>query len=202
VRVRLWAFWPAGTCWFDDIRFQEPGPRPESGRRHKEAVTHVGLPPRLGKAATQPTKNVVADGGFDEEQTWRDAVNAFRTHDYEKAAQFAQRLLAYAPNKGTYHVLAARTSAELKRWEEAERHARWLLEDVGQASGEKTTPREVESWQRDWAHVVLARVYQHTGRVDEARTTLQQLLQATPSPHARAAAERLLADIENAKEDD
>jgi hypothetical protein len=23
VRIKLWAYWPAGTCWFDDIRFEE-----------------------------------------------------------------------------------------------------------------------------------------------------------------------------------
>jgi hypothetical protein len=23
VRIKLWAYWPVGTCWFDDIRFEE-----------------------------------------------------------------------------------------------------------------------------------------------------------------------------------
>ena len=27
VRIKLWAFWPAGTCWFDGVRFEEVGPR-------------------------------------------------------------------------------------------------------------------------------------------------------------------------------
>jgi hypothetical protein len=25
VRIKLWAYWPVGTCWFDDIRFEEAG---------------------------------------------------------------------------------------------------------------------------------------------------------------------------------
>jgi hypothetical protein len=27
VRIKLWAYWPVGTCWFDDLRFEEVGPR-------------------------------------------------------------------------------------------------------------------------------------------------------------------------------
>jgi hypothetical protein len=27
VRIKLWAYWPVGTCWFDDIRFEQVGPR-------------------------------------------------------------------------------------------------------------------------------------------------------------------------------
>jgi hypothetical protein len=200
VRIRLWAFWPAGTCWFDDICFEKVGPVVETARRHEKAVTHVGLPPRLGESATQPAKDAADESAFDEQQTWRDAVNAFRTHDYEQAVQAARRLLTYTPHKGAYHVLAARALAELRRWEEAEQHARWLMEDVGQAPDENATPREIERWQRDWARIVLARVYQHTGRAEQARAALQELLQAEPSPHARAAAERLLTEIDKADE--
>ncbi|MFQ5805224.1 MAG: hypothetical protein ACE5I3_02100 [Phycisphaerae bacterium] len=220
VRVRLWAFWPAGTCWFDDIRFEKVGPAPEPERRHDEAVTHVGLPPRLGKAATQPAndvipkapaKNVAAgapsgrpteDARFDEEQTWRDAVNAFRAGDHDTAARLADELLAHALHKGAYHVLAARALVELKRWEAAERHARWLLEEARQTSDERTAPREIESWQRDWARVVQAQVCRHTGRVEQARTILKELLQTNASPHARAAAERLFAEIEKGNKKD
>ena len=28
VRIKLWAYWPAGTCWFDNLRFEEVGPLP------------------------------------------------------------------------------------------------------------------------------------------------------------------------------
>lgn len=159
IRVRLWAFWPAGTCWLDDIRFEEVGPVPESERRHGEAVTHVGVPARLGEATQGPAK---AEGGaFDEAQRWRDAVNAFRGGDYAKAAELAEQLIARAPHSGTYRVLAARASVELERWSDAERHARWLLEEVDPVAGQKTRPRQVESWQRDWARVVRAKVGAH-----------------------------------------
>jgi hypothetical protein len=53
VRVRLWAYWPVGTCWFDDIRFEEIGPVPESARRHDEPVTHTDRPPRLNQPAKE-----------------------------------------------------------------------------------------------------------------------------------------------------
>jgi hypothetical protein len=200
VRIRLWAFWPAGKCWFDDICFEEVEPVPENVQRHADAVTHVGLPPRLGAAATRPAPNTATAGGFDEGQTWRDAVNAFRADDHERAIRLAEQLLTHAPRKGAYHLLAARTLAKLKRWDEAEQHARWLLEAEDQTSDVKTAVREIEGWQRDWAHVVLAKVCRHTGRVEQARATLRQLLQATPSPHARAAAERLLAEIDQTDE--
>jgi tetratricopeptide (TPR) repeat protein len=154
----------------------------------------------LGAAATRPAPNTATADGFDEGQTWRDAVNAFHTDDHEEAARLAEQLLAHAPYKGAYHLLAARASAELERWDEAEQHARWLLEDEDRTSDVKTAVREIESWQRDWAHVVLAKVCRHTGRVEQARAILQQLLQAEPSPHAQAAAERLLAEINQADE--
>jgi len=213
VRIRLWAFWPAGTCWFDEIAFEEVGPVPASGRRHDDAVTHVGLPPRFDEAADDvaagprtgrshaatgtPTTHSTADAAFDEEQTWRDAANALRTGQHARAALLAERLIACAPHKGVYRVLAARSLAELERWEEAERHACWLLEEADQSSNGSTRVREVERWQRDWARVVQAKVRLHTGRADEARTILKQVAQASASPHAAAVAARLLAQIED-----
>jgi hypothetical protein len=194
VRVRLWAFWPAGTCWFDEIEFEEVGPVPNSDRRHDDAVTHVGLPPRLGEAATESPET--GDGVFDEEQTWREAANALRANEHAKAALLAEQLIAHAPHKGVYRVLAARALVELERWEDADRHASWLLEEAGEF--ERRTPaREIESWQRDWAQVVHATVYLHTGRADEAHAILKRLLQADHSPHAGAAARKLLAEIED-----
>lgn len=200
VRVRLWAFWPVGTCWFDEISFEAAEPVPEGERRHQEAVTHVGLPPRLGEAAQESESSGQVE--FDEGQTWRDAVNAFRAGDHRKAARLAGPLIAHAPKKGAYRVLAARALAELERWEEAERHARWLLEEVKQAPESKTPARQIEAWQRDWARVVRAKVCLHTGRVDEARAILKRLVDSDASPHARAAAERLLDRINDAKTKD
>ena len=196
VRVRLWAFWPEGTCWFDEICFEEAAPLPQADRRHGQAVTHVGLPPRLS-SASQPSTQPVARQ-FDESQTWRDAANAFRRGDHEQAARLAERLIAQAPHKGTYRVLAARTLAELERWKQAEQHARWLLEEKNGRGDKETPPRQIEPWQRDWARVVRAQVFRHTGRIEAARRILRELLQAEtgPSPHARAAAESLLAEIE------
>jgi hypothetical protein len=196
VRIRLWAFWPEGTCWFDDISFQEVGPVPEAERRHADGVTHVGLPPRLGDAArpaTQPAAEM-----FDEQQTWRNAVNAFRSGDYAKAAPLAERLVAHAPHNGAYRILAARALCELERWHEAEQHTRWLLKaQTGQAGNEESGPG-IEPWQRDWAQVVQAQVYLHTGRSEGARKVLQEFLRdkTNASPHARAAAEKLRAKIE------
>jgi hypothetical protein len=213
VRIRLWAFWPVGTCWFDEIAFEEVGPVPNGDRRHGDAVTHVGLPPRLGEAAddvaagprtgrTGPEAGTsstrpAADAAFDEEQTWREAANALRTNEHAKAALLAEELIAHAPQKGVYRVLAARALVELERWEEAERQAGWLLEEADQSSDGGARVREVEPWQRDWARVVQARVRLHTGRADEARTVLRQVVQASASPHAAAAASRLLAQIED-----
>ena len=195
VRIRLWAFWPVGTCWFDEIAFEKVGPVPKSDHRHDDAVTHAGLPPRLGEAATESRET---DGvAFDEEQAWHEAANAFRANEHAKAALLAERLIAHAPHKGVYRVLAARVLAELERWEEAERHACWLLEEADQSSNESTRIREVEGWQRDWARVVQAKVRLHTGRADEARAILKQIAQASDSPHAAAVAARLLAQIED-----
>jgi hypothetical protein len=211
VRVRLWAFWPAGTCWFDDIRFEEVGPVPGSERRHDKGVTHVGLPPRLGEGASQPEAKAATDVPasrpsegirFNEDQTWRDAVNAFRANEHEQAARLANELIAHASNKGAYRVLAARAAAQLKRWNDAEQHAGWLLKQTESTPDKKTPPREIEGWQCDWAHVVQAEVCWHTDRIKEAQAILEELLRGDASPHARAVAERLLAEMQSTKEKD
>lgn len=64
VRVCLWAYWPVGTCWFDDIRFEEVGSVAEDQRRHDKPVTHVGVPPRLGSGKDDEPKDAEdeADG--------------------------------------------------------------------------------------------------------------------------------------------
>ena len=195
LRITLWAYWPVGTCWFDDICFEEVAPLPDQQQRHGESVTHVGLPPRLSKAATQPAGSAGDD--FDEQQCWRDAVNALRTGDHEQAARLAERLLVRAPHNGAYRVLAARALAALKRWKAAERHARWLLEESDPSDANATPARQIEPWQRDWARVVQAQVWHHTGRRAEAHARLNELLKGDVSPHARAAAKGLLSEIED-----
>ena len=47
LRITLWAYWPEGTCWYDDIRLEEVGPLPADLRQHEQAVTHTGARPRL-----------------------------------------------------------------------------------------------------------------------------------------------------------
>jgi thioredoxin-like negative regulator of GroEL len=198
LRITLWAYWPAGTCWFDDLRFEEAGPISADQKRHEDGVTHVGLPPDLGAAARTPTTSSPARESFDEEQAWQDAANALRTGDNGTAARLAEALIAHAPPKGTYRVLAARALAAVQRWNAAEQQAQWLLEEVDRSRPE-TAPREIEPWQRDWARVVLAQIRHHTGRSEEARALLRTLLESGVSPHAKAAAESLLAEIEGTR---
>ena len=194
VRVRLWAFHPAGTCWFDDLRFEKVGPVPESEWRHAAGMTHVGLPPRLSEAARKGDDRP-ADA-FDEENTWREAANAFKREEHARAAHLAETLIAHAPAKGMYRVLAIRALAALKRWEETEPHTRWLLEEKPPKSGEEEQVREIESWQLDWARVVRAQALWRAGHGTAAREQLERVLSSPDgSPHARAAAERLLAVI-------
>jgi thioredoxin-like negative regulator of GroEL len=124
---------------------------------------------------------------------WRAAVNAFRSGDYARATPLVERLLAHAPQKGDYRILAARTLCELERWPEAEQHARWLLEQSTGIDDQHASAPRVETWQQDWARVVQARVYQHTGREEAACRELHALLdEAGTSSHARAAAQKLL----------
>ncbi|MCK4341855.1 MAG: tetratricopeptide repeat protein [Phycisphaerae bacterium] len=195
VRIKLWAYWPAGTCWFDDIRFEEVGPLPPSKVRQADTVTHTGEKPRLGKSAQTPDDAEP----FDEEQTWLDAANAFRADDYTKALPLAEQLVAHTPHKGTYRILLARTLAKLKRWSEAERQAAWFLIEQDEKPAQSRPAREIEPWQRDWALVVRAEACWRTEQTNEAKRLLQRILKKEASPHARHAAEELLHRIEGAK---
>jgi hypothetical protein len=187
VRITLWAYWPAGTCCFDDLRFEQVGPLPGDQQRHAEAVTHTGEKPHLGEGARKA--GAADDDEPDEQQLWLAAVNAFRAGQHANAAQLAERLLARDPESASYRLLAARAETALEHWETAERHAQWLLDNFASAAA------GVEPWQRDWALVVQAQIRQHTGRSDDARAIVNQLLAAEASPHARAAAEALLEQI-------
>jgi hypothetical protein len=182
VRVKLWAYWPAGTCWFDDIRFEQVGPLPAEKVRRPDAVTHTDEPARLGPRASQPA-------AFDEEQTWLDAANAFRAADYHKALPLAEQLVESAQNNGKYRILLARTLASLGRWAEADRHASWFL---GDADSQPT--RKIEPWQRDWALVVHAQACRHAGRTKEAEKALKRVIRPDASAQARRAAEKLLQE--------
>ncbi len=204
LRITLWAYWPAGTGWFDDIRFEEAGALPSDRVRRPDPVTHTGVKPRLGPGSQPAT----AEAAFDEEQTWLDAANAFRAGEYAKAAVLGEQLVARAPRKADYHLLLARTLAKLERWVEADQHAGWLLDEPAATKpacsatrpAEPTTQptRQIEPWQRDWALVVRAEARWRAGRLDEARQCLQRVLRPDASPHARQAAEELGRRIDGA----
>ena len=194
VRIKLWAYWPAGTCWFDDVRFEEVGPLPADAARHPDAVTHTGVPPRLGPGAETTTA-----AAFDEEQVWLDAANAFRADEFAKAAELGEQLVARAGHKGMYRVLLARALAALQRWSEAEQQAAWLLGDGGAGANSRPAASQpapqIDPWQRDWACVVRAKACWHTGRADEAREWLKRALREGAAPQARTAAEQLSRQI-------
>ena len=194
VRIKLWAYWPAGTCWFDNLRFEEVGPLPADAVRHPDAVTHTGVPPRLGPGAETTTA-----AAFDEEQVWLDAANAFRADEFAKAAELGEQLVARAGHKGMYRVLLARALAALQRWSEAEQQAAWLLGDGGAGANSRPAASQpapqIDPWQRDWACVVRAEACWHTGRTDEAREWLKRALREGAAPQARTAAEQLSRQI-------
>ena len=185
VRITLWAYWPAGTCGYDDIRFEEVGPIPGPAVLHRDAVTHVGRKPHLALGSAP------AGAPFDEEQTWIDAVNAWKLDHYAKALELTERLVAHAPHKGTYRILAARTLVKLSRWPEADQHARWFLDKPAEETADPKA-REVEPWQQEWATVVHAEVLINTGHADQAKSLLERTLDTFQSPHARQAARNLL----------
>ncbi|MFH1748689.1 MAG: hypothetical protein ABIG44_16770 [Planctomycetota bacterium] len=192
VRIKLWAYWPVGTCWFDDLRFEEVGPIEPQRRRHDQPVTHMGIPPRLS-TASQPTATNPAEE-FNEEQVWHQAVNAFRASEHAQAARLAEQLTSRVPQKGAYHLLAARAAAALEQWDQAAKHANWLLDT------DPSLQREIEPWQRDWAHVVRAQVLRQRGRLQQARAALEYAARPEASPHARAAARKLLAELDGGGE--
>jgi hypothetical protein len=197
VRIKLWAYWPAGTCWFDNIRFEALGPQPARPGRPEGALTHTGRLPRLGPTATQPAQPL------DPEQTWREAVNALRTQRFAQACSLARQLLQRSPENGTYRVLLARSLAGLEQWTEAEEVARTLLSPSSQpaiiASRPATSARSaaeaapaIAPWQRDWARLVVAQARYHLGDAVSARKLLEALQAPDVSPHVRhRARERL-----------
>lgn len=190
VRIKLWAYWPPGTGWFDNIRFEEVGPLPPETVRHPELVTHTGRAPRrTGTPATAPA--------FDENQTWLDAANAFRAREYARAAALADVLVDHAQHEGRYRILAARALAGLGQWPDAERLARDFFEPPETQPAGEQPALVVAPWERDWAAVVLAEARWRAGDTTAARRWLQHAIRADASPHARQAAEDLRQRMES-----
>ena len=190
LRITLWAYWPEGTCWYDDIRFEEVGPAPPDQQVHSRPVTHLGVKPRLAETQPAATPSAGTRPDFDEQQAWLDATNAWQEERYEDALKLSLQLLAHDPGRADYRVLAARAAAQLGLWLEADQHAQWLLARSSPTASQPS--RQVEPWQQDWARIVHADVLLHTNRPEEARRILQDVSQTATSPHARAAAQHML----------
>ncbi len=182
VRVKIFAYWPPGTCWADDIRFFEVGPVPADQRVSEEAMTHAGIKPRL----SAPDPN---EGKFDEEQAYVDAGNAWKTGEYVKCHFLSSRLIAAAPGTGLYRLLLARSATMLGKWDDAEAQAQWVLE----AQDKGAAGREVEGWMFDWAALVHAEVVLRTGDRAQGLALVEALVAKTDSPHVKAAARKVLA---------
>jgi hypothetical protein len=219
LRVKLWGYWPAGTCWLDDIRFEEVGPLPASDQRDPNAVTHMVVPPTLGPEARRPEGSAGggggnaasgagdthgapdagaggAPGGLDLEGEWNDAVNLFQAGRYAEAWPHIERLLSAASDNADYRVLAARCLLALNRLDDAEKHAAWVLKagDAAQAPGAapETDVGGVQAWHRDWARIVQLDVRYRRGDHDGAVADLRKLLAGPLTPHAAAAGRELL----------
>jgi hypothetical protein len=147
LRILLWGYWPAGTCWYDDIRFEEVGPVPSRDDQPQldKALTHTGEAPRLGPAAHEKPE-------FDAEQTWVDAANALTKGDAAKAYDLSSQLVAHDGKDANYRLLCARAAAGAGKAEAAAEHIKWLL-DPAQSEGD---PPPAQPWQVQWAHIVEA----------------------------------------------
>ena len=189
LRLTLWAYYPAGTCWCDDIQFREVGPLEKEKQIHLEAVTHLGVKPNLSEEAAESKKPP------DDEQLAMDAVNAFGAEEYGKALDMAVKLIERSPGEGAHRVLAARSALRLKKWDEADKHARWLLAGGQHPHDGDGKPGRIEPWQQDWARVVHAEVLLHAGHAAEAAALLGEVLQSGTSPHAKTEAQRLAEEI-------
>ncbi len=179
LRITLWAYWPEGTCWYDDIRFEEVGLLNPEEVTNAEAVTHVGLKPHL--ATTQAIEE------FDEAQVWADAVNAFQAGQDEQAMTLAAQLLSRQADNSDYRLLAARTLARQGKFSQSDEHARWLIDHAAQP------------WQREWATVVHAEAIWRGGHAPEAKQLLNRLIESATSENAKQAARDLLKRMDAAK---
>lgn len=180
IRILLWAFWPAGACAFDDIRFEEVGPLSADERRHEAPVTHVGVAPRLGPEAERPPERELTD-------LWHEGVNAFKAEQWARAAECAAQLVAAQPDNADYRVLAARSLVALEQLDSAAAHAAWLTDPAQE---------KVAEWQSEWGQLVTAQVRLQRGDRQAARADLQALADSATSPHVRTAAQESLASAE------
>lgn len=180
VKVQIWAYYPKGTCWWDEVRFEEVGPIPGADRRHDKAMTHMGVKPTLGPSATQP------DEPFDAAQGLLDAAAALSEQEFGEAAELAEKLLKADANKPEHRVVAARALVKTGKLEAAKAHAGWLLDGAN-----KTEP-----WQQEWARLVNAEVDLRSGdaaATQKAREALEAISANAASPHVRQAAGQLIA---------
>ena len=185
VRIKLYAYWPPGTCWLDDIRFEKVGPVPESERLHPEAVTTTGVKPDL-----TPDPD---EGRFDEGQAYADAGNAWKRGQYEECLLGSRRLVAAVPGKGLYRLLLARAALELGHYDEADAQAEWVLEAEDPAAPARRD-RAVEDWQFDWARLVRAEVVRRGSDAARGRAMLQDLAARTRSPHVQQLVRQYLGE--------
>ncbi len=217
VRVLLWAYWPAGTCWYDDLVFEELGPVADAGKRHDRAMTHTGEAPRLNddKDATPPAPGspptppespaAPAAGSYpaafppeanpaapalDIEQTWIDASNAWRENHYDTAADLAQKILAGQPDHVNARLLAARSLLKIDKTDEAAVQLDWLDKAWGKRNDADAV--KVETWQREFALLARGEWLLKSGRSDEAKAMLLKLKESTTSEHIRHGVEAVL----------
>jgi len=194
VRVKIFAYWPPGTCWADDFRFFEVGPVPEDQRILADAMTTAGLAPNL----SPPDPN---EGKFDEEQLYVDAGNAWKRQEYARCHFLSSQLVAAVPNKGLYRLLLARAAAALMKYDEAEQQARWVLEAEEKGAAGASPRREVEAWMFDWARLVHAEAVMRAADASRGAALLKALIERTDSPHVKATAQKLLAQAEGGTPD-
>lgn len=175
VRLKLYAYWPPGTCWLDDIRFEEVGPVPDADRSHAEAVTHTGVAPHLPDATDTPA--------FEEQRWYVDAANAWKREEFGRCHALSKELVRQVPGQGLYRLLAARAAIRIGRPEEALIGLEFFFDAAVPATG-----REVEEWQIDWARFVRAQALSLTGRADQAREILSRLAGASEDADVKALA--------------
>lgn len=173
-RVKLFAYWPPGTCWLDDVRVEEVGLIPVHDRLDPEAVTHLKIKPNLDAPQAE---------AFDEEQCYVDAQNAWLRKDYAACHRLSMELVGKVGDKGVYRLLAARAAIELGKARQADEQAEWILQAEGE-DNPLAKDRRIESWQYDFARLIRA---QAVLAADAARGVrmLEALAQATQSPHVR-----------------
>ncbi len=203
VRVLLWAYWPAGTGWYDDIAFVELGPIEGEERRHDAAMTHTGEAPRLlpgggdgaGEGAVKDADDkanaaVVDAPPVDVQELWINASNAWRDGDHRTAAEAAGKIIVAQPQHINARLLAARAMVKLDRVAEATAMLDWLEE--AWAKREKEGAVKIDPWQHDFTLLARGESLLRQGRDEDGRAMLTALREATDSEHVRHGVDALL----------